>query len=91
MPVLESMACGRSVITTNVGISEEVVNNSNGWIVSRTKDDLVSVINECHKNIENLQKMGTDAFNSVSERVGDWSAMYYEKLFDCVYDKNIIM
>ncbi|MAS01671.1 MAG: hypothetical protein CMA42_05870 [Euryarchaeota archaeon] len=91
MPVLESMACGRSIITTNVGISEEVVNSSNGWIVSRTKDDLVSVINECHKNIENLQKMGTNAFNSVSERVGDWSAMYYEKLFDCVYDKNIIM
>jgi hypothetical protein len=88
MPVLEAMACGRPIITTNVGISEEVVNESNGWVVSRSKDDLVTVLNDCLNNLENLQEMGKNAFNSVSERVGDWSAMYYEKLFDCVYDKN---
>ena len=87
MPLLESMACGRTVITTNVGISEEVVSHGiNGWVVPRSLNALVNAIGECQKNISELQKMGLKAFRSVEDRTYDWSAMHYEKLFDSVYD-----
>ena len=87
MPLLESMACGRAVITTNVGISEEVVNRENGWIVKRNLEQLVLAIENCRKNMQSLQEMGLRAHKSVAERTGDWSAMYYEKLFDSVYGR----
>jgi glycosyltransferase involved in cell wall biosynthesis len=87
MPLLESMACGRPAITTNVGISEEVlVDGENGWLVPRSLNALVDTIDECRKNISELQKMGLKAFQSVEERTYDWSAMHYEELFDFVYD-----
>jgi len=88
MPLLESMACGRAVITTNVGISEEVVNSENGWIVPRKIDDLVSAIEDSKNKLSQLQEMGLRAFKAVENRTDDWSAMYYEKLFDAVYDKR---
>ena len=87
MPLLESMACGRPVITTNVGISEEVlVDGENGWLVTRSLNALVDAIDECRKNFSELQNMGLKAFQSVEERTHDWSAMHYEELFDFVYD-----
>ena len=87
MPLLEAMACGRPVITTNVGISEEVVNDGeNGWVIPRTIDDLVETIENCRLKISDLQMMGLKSFQSVEERTFDWSAMYYELLFDSVYD-----
>ena len=87
MPLLESMACGRPVITTNVGISEEVVKHGdNGWVIPRTLDSLTEAIENCRRNISDLQMMGLKAFQAVEERTYDWSAMYYEKLFDSVWD-----
>lgn len=88
MPVLESMACGRAVITTNVGISEEVVNSDNGWIVARTIEDLVDAIDNCKSRLSELQDMGVRAFKAVEDRTDDWSAMHYEDLFDAVYDRR---
>jgi glycosyltransferase involved in cell wall biosynthesis len=87
MPLLESMACGRAVITTNVGISEEVVKDGeNGWVIPRTLESLVSCIDNCRKQMSDLQMMGLKAYKSVEERTYDWSAMHYEELFDSVYD-----
>jgi glycosyltransferase involved in cell wall biosynthesis len=87
MPLLEAMACGRPVITTNVGISEEVVSHGeNGWVIPRTLTSLIEAIDECRMNMSDLQMMGIKAFQAVEDRTYDWSAMYYEKLFDSVYD-----
>jgi hypothetical protein len=86
MPILESMACGRPVISTNVGIAPEVINEKNGWLIKRSVTDLSDALNKCYQNIDKLQEMGDRAFSSVEERVADWSAMYYEKLFDRVFD-----
>jgi glycosyltransferase involved in cell wall biosynthesis len=86
MPILESMACGRPVISTNVGIAPEVINPENGWLIKRSIEDLSNALNECYENIDKLQTMGHKALQAIEERVADWSAMYYEKLFDRVYD-----
>ena len=88
MPLLESMACGRPIITTNVGISEEVVNDKNGWIVPRNIDSLVGAIEDCKNNLSNLQEMAIQSFKSVENRTDDWSAMHYEELFDAVYNNR---
>ena len=32
--------------------------------------------------------MGVNAYKNVEERVADWSAMYYEQMFDCVWEHN---
>ena len=84
MPLLESMACGRAVITTNVGISEEVVNDSNGLVVPRTLEDLIGAIEHFRSNMGELQEMGMMAYKAVEERTEDWSAMYYEEMFDSI-------
>ena len=84
MPLLESMACGRAIITTNVGISEEVVNEGNGLIVPRTLDDLVNAIDFYRRNMGKLQEMGMMAYKAVEERTDEWSAMHFEKMFDSI-------
>jgi hypothetical protein len=88
MPLLEAMACGRPVITTNAGIAKEVIDETCGWLIPRTTEDLIKTLKICHSKIYTLQEMGICAFKNVEERVADWSAMHYEKMFDAVYDHN---
>ena len=46
LPVVESLACSRPVITTAVGIVPEiVVNGENGIIIERKRSDLRDAIN----------------------------------------------
>jgi glycosyltransferase involved in cell wall biosynthesis len=80
------MACGRPVISTNVGIAPEVIDESNGWIIPRRIDSLRGALEDCFDSMSSLQMMGVNAYKSVEERVSDWSAMYYEKMFDRVFD-----
>ena len=88
MPLLESMACGRPVISTNAGIAPEVIDENCGWLIPRTTEDLIEALEECYSKINELQRMGVNAYKNVEERVADWSAMYYEKMFDCVWEHN---
>ena len=88
MPLLEAMACGRPVISTNAGIAPEVVNKQCGWLIPRTTESLIMALEESFSKINKLQSMGVEAFISVEDRVADWSAMYYEKMFDHVWDRN---
>ncbi len=45
LPVVESLACGRPVITTAVGIVPEIVaNGENGIIIERNRSDLRDAI-----------------------------------------------
>ena len=74
-------------LKADVGISEEVVTDGeNGWVIPRTLESLVSCIDNCRKQMSDLQMMGLKAYKSVEERTYDWSAMHYEELFDSVYD-----
>lgn len=43
-PVLEALACGRPVVTTRVGITEQVVTTTNGIFVERNADDIARAL-----------------------------------------------
>jgi len=88
MPLLEAMACGRPVISTNAGIATEVIDDKCGWLIPRSTDALVAALENCFARVHELQNMGAQAYKNVEDRVADWSAMYYEKMFDCVWDHN---
>ena len=87
MPILEALACGRPVITTEVGIVPEVVENGkNGLIFERTRSQLRSMIKKIDQNRGLIQKMAEYATHSVSERTAIHMAESYDKMFEYVFN-----
>jgi len=84
LPVIEAMACGRPVISTNVGIVPELINSKNGKIIKRSAEDLNKAIDFFIRNKRNLNRMGMAAHNSAKSRTWKSSAEHYERLFDKV-------
>jgi hypothetical protein len=84
LPIIESMACGRPVISTDVGIVPELVTNKNGIIVGRNKAALNRAIDQMVKNKAKLPTMGKEARASVEPRSWAKCAAHYERLFDKV-------
>jgi hypothetical protein len=89
MPILESLASARPVISTKVGIVPElVIPNQNGIIIQRSrtalKEAIQSILNEPQK-LENMHKsLMHEQFTRYNE---DMLKSYYT-MFDAVYSKE---
>ena len=81
LPVIEAMACGRPVITTDVGIASEVVDDSNGKIIQRTSA-LKGALIEFYQKPQTLTKWVCSQ-GKVS-KIEHGLAMHYEKMFNLV-------
>lgn len=59
IPLFESMATGCFPVTTNVGITSELIENyTNGIILNnRTQEDLLGAIDWCNKNLSYIRSM----------------------------------
>ncbi len=89
LPVIESLACGRPVITTNVGIVPEVVvEGENGFIFPRSRSGLRDCIDKILENPNMLEELSQNAAESVSNRKSIDMVEAYEEMFEYVYSLN---
>jgi len=72
--VLEAMACGLPIITTNTGGTQELV-KENGWIIKRNVKELRKALESAISNPKQLNKMGQESRKKVE-------SMTWEKVAD---------
>ena len=89
LPVIESLACGRPVVSTNVGIVPEVITNGeNGFIFPRTKTGLRQIIEMLLANPSKLSSMASKCADSVSDRFSESMAKSYDSMFKFVFESS---
>ena len=84
LPIIEAMACGRPVVSTDVGIVPELVSSKNGIIIGRSRGELDKAINMMINNKPKLLQMGKNSRAAVEPRSWVNVSSYYEDLFDKV-------
>ena len=89
MPIMEALACGRPVITTEVGIVPELVEHErNGLIYVRSRSGLRNMIRKICDNRELISEMQKYTTQSVSGRTAKDMAKSYDKMFEHVFNKS---
>ena len=87
MPIVEALACGRPVVTTEVGIVPEIVEDGkNGLIFARSRTGLRNMILKISENRSLISEMGEYTTDSVSDRTAKDMAESYDKMFDFVFN-----
>jgi len=85
LPIIESLASARPVISTNVGIVPELVKHEvNGLIIERTRSNLKSAINLVLNNPELLVKMHQNLLDISFPRYNKAMAESYYDMFEYV-------
>lgn len=89
LPVIESLACGRPVITTNVGVVPEVVvDGKNGLLFPRSRSGLRNCLNKILENPSLLEELSKNTVESVANRKSTDMVKAYETMFEFVYSLN---
>ncbi len=91
-PILEASACGRTWISTNVGIVELLNNVSDEikpGIIIDNHNDLISNLRFLYENKNIMKKMGFNARKSVVENFSwDRQIVQFKNVFDLLQVKN---
>lgn len=86
LPIIESLACGRPVITTAVGIVPEIVNDGeNGIIISRKRSSLRDAIELMIEDKELVVRLANTIGNAIDGRYAEQMAASYDAMFEFVY------
>lgn len=79
--VLEAMACGLPIITTDTGGTQELITD-NGWIIPRTVANLRTAIQEAIANPDTLSTMGQSSRQTVESMSWSQVAQQYIDLYN---------
>lgn len=84
MPLLESMACGVPIISTDVGIAREAFGQKQQEFIlkERTKDALKQSIIKLIENKEKLKELSIENISHVKNWSCEKNAIEYKKFFD---------
>lgn len=86
LPVVESLACGRPVITTAVGIVPEIViDGENGIIIERKRSNLRAGIEAMLGDKDLVNRLASSIGNSIDGRYAEQMAAMYDAMFEFVY------
>lgn len=81
--ILEAMACGVPIISTDVGIVPEVLGTEQKkFIINRTKEDLKNSIKELLNNREKMKILSEENLERVKKYSWEEQANKYKKFFD---------
>ena len=85
-PVLEAMACGTAIISTDVGIVPEVFGEKQKEYIlkERSKDELKYKIKQLLKNKSTIQELSKENLESVRNWTWDNKCKQFEEFFDYV-------
>jgi glycosyltransferase involved in cell wall biosynthesis len=82
MPIVEALACGRPVITTEVGIVPEIVKDGiNGLIYTRSRSGLRNMIRKICNDRDLVSQMQKYTTQSVFDRTAKDMAKSYDEMF----------
>lgn len=70
LPLLEAAACGRPIITFNVGVAAELSRDGAGIIFVNDFQEMRERVEELSKDIDKIKKLGEMSANAI--RVGKW-------------------
>lgn len=85
-PILEAMACGIPIISTNVGIVSEIFGKrQKNFIINRNKDELKCKLIELINNNNILKDLSKENVR----RIKKWSWKRKAKLYKKFFDKNL--
>jgi glycosyltransferase involved in cell wall biosynthesis len=89
LPVVEALACGRPVISTEVGIVPEVVNHGgNGLLIQRSRQSLQKAIQQLLDEPNLLDQLANQSSSSIHNRFASETAKHYRTMFEFVFQRK---
>lgn len=86
LPIVESLACGRPVITTAVGVVPEIViDGENGIIIERKRSSLRDAIQAMIEDKELVNRLASSIGDAIDDRYAEQMAASYDTMFEFVY------
>ena len=86
-PILEAMACGDAIISTDVGIVNEVLGEKQkNFIIERSKEELKKKIIYLYNNKYKIKELSEENL----QQIKNWSWKNKANLYKKFFDKNIL-